>query len=217
MVLEKTWQWFALIKDAVANDPQGLIARYHDELRTITDTSFKYREMGDPTDFCSSAAESLFDYEPEKILLGTAEVGDYDVEVARSFLERFTPQNSLVVVTGPELGEEEIEKSSVSARDAEWQMEEVRLLSVCLYLLRRTYPNKFPVSFDVALCTSRGLAENIAKFEFPTHSPRNETIPWRSILISASPVSTNSFPRICCRGAKTPSNRPPEQTNGAAL
>ena len=81
--------------------------------------------MGDPTDFCSSAAEKLFDNEPSKILLGSAEVGDYDVEVARAFLERLTPQNSLVVITGPELGDEEVEKSEVSARDAPWQTEEV--------------------------------------------------------------------------------------------
>ena len=101
LVLDKTWQLFALIKDAVANAPQGLIGRYHDELRTITGTSFKYRKRGDPTDFCSSTAKSLFDYEPEKIRLGTAEVGYYNVRVTRAFLERLTPQNSLVVVTGP--------------------------------------------------------------------------------------------------------------------
>eukprot|EP00584_Thalassiosira_punctigera_P019071 CAMPEP_0172574708 /NCGR_PEP_ID=MMETSP1067-20121228/136839_1 /TAXON_ID=265564 ORGANISM="Thalassiosira punctigera, Strain Tpunct2005C2" /NCGR_SAMPLE_ID=MMETSP1067 /ASSEMBLY_ACC=CAM_ASM_000444 /LENGTH=1227 /DNA_ID=CAMNT_0013367341 /DNA_START=363 /DNA_END=4046 /DNA_ORIENTATION=- len=123
-VLAKTWQWFALIKDAVMNDPHGVIEQYHNELKTITETSFKYREMGDPTDFCSAAADKLFDYEPEKILLGSAEVGDYDVEVARAFLARMTPANSLVVVTGPELGEEAIEESDVSAKDAEWQTEE---------------------------------------------------------------------------------------------
>ncbi|KAL7538426.1 hypothetical protein ACHAXR_012769 [Thalassiosira sp. AJA248-18] len=123
-VLAKTWQWFALIKDAVMNDPHGVIEQYHNELKTITDSSFKFREMGDPTDFCSSAAEKLFDYEPSKILLGSAEVGDYDVEVARAFLERMTPENSLVVITGPELGDEEIEKSGVSAKDASWQTEE---------------------------------------------------------------------------------------------
>lgn len=123
-VLAKTWQWFALIKDAVHNDPHGVIEQYHKELKTITDISFKYREMGDPTDFCSAAAEKLFDYEPSKILLGSAEVGDYDVEIARAFLERLTPENSLVVITGPELGDEEIEKSVVSAKAAPWQTEE---------------------------------------------------------------------------------------------
>ncbi|KAL3809582.1 hypothetical protein ACHAXA_005798 [Cyclostephanos tholiformis] len=123
-VLAKTWQWLALIKDAVMNDPHGVIEQYHNELRTLTETSFKFREMGDPTDFCSAAAERLFDYEPSKILLASAEVGDYDVDVARAFLERLTPENSLVVITGPELEDEEIEKSEVSARDAEWQMEE---------------------------------------------------------------------------------------------
>ncbi|KAL9185105.1 hypothetical protein ACHAXT_002882, partial [Thalassiosira profunda] len=123
-VLAKTWQWFALIKDAVMNDAHGVIEQYHNELKRITDTSFKFREMGDPTDFCSAAAEKLFDYEPSKILLGSAEVGEYDVEIAQAFLERLTPENSLVVISGPELGDEEAEKSAVSARDASWGIEE---------------------------------------------------------------------------------------------
>lgn len=123
-VLAKTWQWFALIKDAVMNDTGGVIEQYHNELRTISDSSFKYREMGDPTDFCQTAADRLFDYEPGKILLGSAEVGDYDVGVAREFLSRMTPANSLIVITGPELGEKESEENAVSAKDAEWQTEE---------------------------------------------------------------------------------------------
>jgi len=56
----------------------------------------------------------LFDYKPEKILLGGAETGEYHVEVARAFLERLT----LVAITGSELEKEE--------SDAEWETEEVR-------------------------------------------------------------------------------------------
>jgi insulysin len=123
-VLAKTWQWLSLIKDSVANDEHGLIEQYHNELRKITETSFKYREMGDPTDFCSAAAERLFDYEPSKILVGSAEYGEYDAEVARAFLNRMTPQNSLVVVTAPELEKEEQEKSKSSASDGLWLSEE---------------------------------------------------------------------------------------------
>lgn len=123
-VLAKTWQWFALIKDAVMNDPNKIIEQYHKELEKMTDSSFKFREMGDPTDFCSAAAEKLFDLEPSKLLLGSAEGGAYDDEVAQAFLQRLTPENSLVVITGPELGEEHIEKSESSARDAAWQTEE---------------------------------------------------------------------------------------------
>lgn len=118
-VLAKTWQWLALIKDAVRNDPHGVIEQYHDELRTITETSFKFREMGDPTDFCSASAEKLFDYDPSRILLASAEIGDYDVDVARAFLERLTPQNSLIVITAPEP-----EFPTVSAHDSDWQTEE---------------------------------------------------------------------------------------------
>lgn len=94
---------------------------------------------GGSTDFCLAAAERLFDYEPSKILLGSAEVGDYDVDVARAFLERLTPQNSLIVVTGPELEDEEIEKSDVSARDSQWQTEEVRARVFCVWSRVRCY------------------------------------------------------------------------------
>jgi len=122
-VLAKTWQWLALIKDSVMNDPHGLIEEYHKELKTITDISFKFREMGDPTDFSSRAAEKLFDYEPHKVLVGSSEAGEYDAEVARAFLQRLTPQNSLVVVTGPDVEDSQDDLDS-SARDGEWQIEE---------------------------------------------------------------------------------------------
>eukprot|EP00984_Skeletonema_dohrnii_P017397 scaffold7905_cov72-Skeletonema_dohrnii-CCMP3373.AAC.1 len=81
-------------------------------MKVLADTSFKFRENGDPTNFCSSAAERLFDYEPSKLLLGSAEAGDYDVEVARAFLKRMTPENSLIIITGPELGEKELEEAA---------------------------------------------------------------------------------------------------------
>ena len=123
-VLAKTCQWFSLIKDSVMNDPHGVIEQYHDELKTMTELSFKFREMGDPTDFCSAVAGRMFDDEPSKVLLGSAEVGKYDVETARAFLERLTPQNSLVVVSGPDL-ELESGQLETSARDAPWQTEEV--------------------------------------------------------------------------------------------
>ena len=123
-VLAKTWQWLALIKDSVMNDEHGLIEQYHNELKRVTDISFKFREMGDPTDFCSAAAEKLFEYEPFKIMIGSAETGEYDAEVAQAFLQRIVPQNSLVVITGPELANKEIESSAASARDGSWEIEE---------------------------------------------------------------------------------------------
>jgi len=122
-VLAKTWQWLALIKDAVLNDPHGVIEQYHHEMKVLADTSFKFRENGDPTSFCSSAAERLFDYEPSKLLLGSAEAGEYDVEVARAFLKRMTPENSLIVITGPELEKKELEEAAASASEEEWQTE----------------------------------------------------------------------------------------------
>lgn len=126
-VLAKTWQWFSLIKGSVMNDPHGVIEQYHDELKTMTELSFKFREMGDPTDFCSAVAGRMFDYEPSKVLLGSAEVGKYDADTARAFLDRLTPQNSLVVISGPEADLEDVTNHEISAHAAPWQVEEVRL------------------------------------------------------------------------------------------
>ena len=156
-VLAKTWQWLALIKRAVTDDPHGVIERYHKELRVLAETSFKFREMGNPADFCSATAKLLFDHEPAKVLLGSAEMGEYNAKVVRAFLARLSPGNSLVVVTGPEFGEAEDGQSGVSVRDAPWETEEVRdCPCLCSLLLRL---------FDL------GLMADAEPFNCPNSSP----------------------------------------------
>ncbi len=99
-VLDLVFQWIALIKKTALEQPD-LIAKYHDELRQISATNFKFRENGDPVDFCSSAAEALFDNfaKPHELLSTGSTYDDYDPVVAEAFLERFRPENCMITVT----------------------------------------------------------------------------------------------------------------------
>ena len=96
--MDLVWQWISLIKSSVGNDTGGTMAAYHDEMRRIARTNFLYRENGDPTDFASSAADLMFEYEPSLLLSGSSLNGEYNPTVASTFLDRFTPENSLITV-----------------------------------------------------------------------------------------------------------------------
>lgn len=107
LVLDLIFHWIALIKDTAANEP-NLLAQYHNELREIAALNFKFRESGDPTDFCSSAAELLFeDSHPADILASGSLVDDYDPVVANAFLERLSPDNAMVTVIDSGLKQDE--------------------------------------------------------------------------------------------------------------
>lgn len=114
-VLELSFQWIAMIKKTAHEDPE-LLTKYHDELRQIAETNFKFRENGDPTDFCSSAAELLFesDIPPGNILVSGSRSNDYDPVVAEAFLERMAPANCMITIVDSGLTQEPAD---------EWQVE----------------------------------------------------------------------------------------------
>jgi insulysin len=107
-VLDLVFQWIALIKKTAMEQPE-LVAEYHDELRQIATTDFKFRENGDPVDFVSSASEALFDKsaEPFELLSSGSQYDDYDPAVAAAFLERFRPENCMVTVVDSGLQNDE--------------------------------------------------------------------------------------------------------------
>jgi len=123
-VLSLLWKWMNLIRNAVYEEKE-LMEKYHDELRQISKTHFQFRENGDPTDFCSNAAELLFDYEPENILLGSSCPGPYNDEVVKAFLDRLTPENAILSVVSPDLEKETIENTEheCSAASGTWETE----------------------------------------------------------------------------------------------
>jgi insulysin len=120
-VLDLAFQWIAMLKEN-----QDQLPLYHEELRQITTTNFRFQENGDATDFCSAAAELLFDDDengeqkhPERFLIAPGEVTDFDPDVARAFLDRLRPDNCLITIINSDLNN----TSGDAASDAAWQTE----------------------------------------------------------------------------------------------
>lgn len=104
-VLDLVFDWIALIR-GVVNDSGNKMKLFHDELCQISDMNFRFRENGDPTSFCSSVAELLFNYPPNSILRGSSETGEYDPEVAKMFLDRIRPNNAFITIVNSDFSEE---------------------------------------------------------------------------------------------------------------
>lgn len=100
-ILDLVFAWIGLVRKHAFddNDPNRLAA-YHEELRQITDMNFRFRENGDPTDFCSTASELLFDEATphSNLLLGGSETSEYDPVIAKAFLDRLTPENCMITI-----------------------------------------------------------------------------------------------------------------------
>ena len=122
-VIDLSFQWISLIKKAMLDpDNLPLMEEYYNELRQIFSNGFKFRENGDPTDFCSTVAELMFDagVEPERILIGTNDKGNYDPKIAEAFLDRMKPSNALIVETNSDLAKE---KEPEAGFEDGWQIE----------------------------------------------------------------------------------------------
>ena len=113
-VLDLAFQWISLIKKTALEDPV-LLGKYHNELRQISATNFKFRENGDPTDFCSSASELLFDEDtpPAELLVSGSKSEDYDPVVASAFLDRLRPENCMIHVVDSGLNKDHPEEWKV--------------------------------------------------------------------------------------------------------
>jgi len=120
-VLDLIFQWVALLREN-----QDKLEKYHEELRQIAATNFRFRENGDPTDFCSSASELLFDNdtEPSQLLVGQSLMGDFDPKLAKSFLERLRPYNCMITILDSDLdGSSDADESDAGDSFSDWQTE----------------------------------------------------------------------------------------------
>jgi insulysin len=122
LVISLFWQYISLIKTTVFDEDE-IMEKYHDELGQISATHFKFRENGDPTGFCSGAAELLHDYKPEKILIGSSMPGPYNATVTKAFLDRLRPDNCIVNIQNSDFEEGEDTEFECSAASAPWQFE----------------------------------------------------------------------------------------------
>lgn len=108
-VLDLAFQWISLLREN-----KELLPNYHEELRRISEMNFRFRENGDPTDFCSTASELLFDETPlERLLWAPSDCSEYDTEVGEAFLDRLRPENCLITILNSDLDE----------NDGEWETE----------------------------------------------------------------------------------------------
>jgi len=102
-ILDLIFQWTALIKKVATENP-GLLAKYHDELQQIGMMNFKFREQGNPMDFCSSASELMFETNVlEEILVSGTKSDDYDPVIAAEFMERLSPYNCMINIVDSDL------------------------------------------------------------------------------------------------------------------
>jgi len=105
-VLDSIFQWIGLIKKVATENPAQL-AKYHNELQQIGMTNFKFREQGNPMDFCSSASEIMFDTNrPEEILVSGTKSDDYDPIIAAAFMDRLSPYNCMINIVDSDLKQE---------------------------------------------------------------------------------------------------------------
>ena len=105
-ILDLVFQWLALIKKFATENPE-LLSSYHKELNQIGAMNFKFREQGNPMDFCSSASELMFETKrPEEILVSGSKSQEYDPVIAAAFMDRLTPYNCMINVVNSDLKQE---------------------------------------------------------------------------------------------------------------
>lgn len=122
-VLSLIWQYISLVRDTVETKGD-LMEQYHEELRLISKNHFQFIENGDPTDFCSGAAELLHDFAPKNILIGSSMPGPYNASVTKAFLDRLRPDNCIVNIQNSDFDNDDEEgEHECSASSAPWQYE----------------------------------------------------------------------------------------------
>jgi len=89
------WQWINLIKTFTESND---LAAYHEELRALSSIAYRFKENGNPVDFCSAMSENMFYYSPQELINAAYKTGDYDHEVVCKFINRLIPNNSMVHV-----------------------------------------------------------------------------------------------------------------------
>mmetsp|Transcript_5240 Transcript_5240/g.7540 ORF Transcript_5240/g.7540 Transcript_5240/m.7540 type:complete len:1284 (-) Transcript_5240:110-3961(-) len=152
-VINLCWQWIALIRStiesqqpssptALGNDDasmdymdvynmekmanQPTMEEYHEELKHLSQIGFRFRENGDPTDFCSNAAELLFECEPWELLAGKSIKANYNATVVKAFMERFTPENTLITINAQDFKADgaPADETAISLDHMPWKKEQ---------------------------------------------------------------------------------------------
>ncbi|MFT4621738.1 MAG: insulysin [Myxococcota bacterium] len=115
--LELTEEGFAHVDDAVGvlfqyvrvlQDAEDL-SPWWEEQRSLRSLDFQFAEPPSPTSAVQRASSALPLYPPEHVLDFWATFSAYDAELERTYLDRLTPDNARVLVTGPGLETDQVE------------------------------------------------------------------------------------------------------------
>jgi len=126
-VLDLVFQWIALIRKEANNDTSQLLSKFHDEICQMNEVGFRFSENGDPTSFCSSAADKLTSIinvgdDPATLLRGS-KAEAFSRDAVQDFMGFLRPENALITVNDSGLSSTSTDKSETSAATSEWKEE----------------------------------------------------------------------------------------------
>lgn len=124
-VISLCFQWLKLIESEFKTNP-ALFEEYHLEQSHLSEMFFKFSENTNPTDFASSAAETLFDWSANEVLSGPSLLSPFNATLFSAYINHFTASNCIITVTDPSLQEDVENQPSqhiFSASEQKWQEE----------------------------------------------------------------------------------------------
>ena len=102
-IVDLTYAWLSLIRrDALVP------WRYAENARQRA-LRLRFQEEGSATNAVVRAAEALYDYPPEDVVRAPYLMESFDEPLLRRYLDHLTPENSLVILSGPDIEGDRIE------------------------------------------------------------------------------------------------------------
>ena len=112
-IAEVTYAWIDLIRR------EGIEGwRYREEAR-LGELAFRFLEVPVPVDSVIAGAEGLLDFAPEDVLRADYLFDAFDEPLIRRYVGRLVPENSIVVLSGPDIEGDRIEPSF----DVPWRLD----------------------------------------------------------------------------------------------
>uniref|UniRef100_K1PF88 Nardilysin n=1 Tax=Magallana gigas TaxID=29159 RepID=K1PF88_MAGGI len=84
---------------------KGVQKRYFDEMKTIEETKFRFKEKGDPMDYVERVSENMQLFVPEDVLTGRDFLYEYDPELIAKCLANLRADNCCVFLSSKQLAE----------------------------------------------------------------------------------------------------------------
>ncbi|MDE0658838.1 MAG: insulinase family protein [Gammaproteobacteria bacterium] len=102
-IADLTYAWIDLIRR------QGVEGWRYDEEARLAELRFRFQEMTEPVESVIAGAEGLLDYAPEDVLRADFAMDSFEEPLIRRYLDRLVPENSIVVLSGPDIEGDRVE------------------------------------------------------------------------------------------------------------